>query len=153
MFLKIRLSRIISALLLVSFVFNLGYAFEGKGGRNAMPFLLIDYSPRSSACGQLGTAVANDIAMSRYNPAGYSLIPTNTASFSHVTWLDEINGNYVGLALPKLLDGISFGANLVFLNDRFPYVDSSYNEQGDIEYENTLVHLGASVPFSNTIFG
>lgn len=72
---------------------------QTKVGSTAAPFLNIAIGPRAVAMGGAFTATANDVYSLYWNPAGVSRMETNAASFSHISWIADINYNWAGTIL------------------------------------------------------
>ncbi len=89
-------------------------------GTASADFLNIGVGGRATGMGGAYTAAANDVSSSYWNPAGLSGIEASQIGFSHISWYQDINYEYIGAAK-------HFGEKLTL------GVSASYLDYGSIE--------------------
>ncbi|MEW6041085.1 MAG: PorV/PorQ family protein, partial [Elusimicrobiota bacterium] len=89
-------SKICFSLLFIFYTVSL-YAGEGTSTAN---FLKIGAGARSIAMGEAFTAVSDDVSAVYWNPAGLAQLKLLELSIMHNRWVEDINYQFVGYALP-----------------------------------------------------
>ena len=93
-----------------------GYAWlssEGAGTSTAQ-FLKLGAGGRSGGMGDVGVGVVEDASSVYWNPAGLLRIKDKSISFMHVSWLDDINYEWVGYG-KRLSEKTAIGFGVQYL--------------------------------------
>ncbi|MCK4427047.1 MAG: PorV/PorQ family protein [candidate division Zixibacteria bacterium] len=108
-----------------SLILMLGIAFllvpqltwaQAKVGTAGAQFLELGVSARAIGMGDAFLAISDDASAVYYNPAGLTQIAEREAMFTHVSYLADINYNFVGLAYPTTKFGGVWGVGFYMLN-------------------------------------
>jgi hypothetical protein len=108
-----------------SLILMLGIAFllvpqltwaQAKVGTAGAQFLELGVSARAIGMGDAFLAISDDASAVYYNPAGLTQIVEREAMFTHVSYLADINYNFVGLAYPTTKFGGVWGVGFYMLN-------------------------------------
>lgn len=99
--------------LLVTWVFS--FDVEAKSaGRTGVTFLKIPIGAKPTSMGEAFCAVADDISTIYWNPAGLALFENRELAFTHISWFEKINYEYLsclqplqelGIKIPGVLAG------------------------------------------------
>jgi hypothetical protein len=107
-------------------------------GRVVADFLNIGVGARAAGLGGAYTALASDPTAGYWNPAGLSSINRMQLSLSHFAWYQDLNYDFLGLALP-LSKNITIGINATYLNyGNIDGYDADDNPTGNIGATNDL---------------
>ncbi|MCX6828647.1 MAG: PorV/PorQ family protein [candidate division Zixibacteria bacterium] len=101
-------------------------------GRASADFLNIGISARSAALGGAFTSIADDASASYWNPGGLTALECAQISFSHFTWYQGLNFNFLGAAFP-VSDRLTLAVNTEYLSyGEIEGYDADDNPIGDI---------------------
>jgi len=84
-------------------------------GQTAADFLNIGVGARGAAMGGAFTSVSDDATSLYWNPAGLMQLNSSQVVFSHFSWYQDINYEYIAVAYPAL-DKWTFGAAASYLS-------------------------------------
>jgi len=114
---KKRLTKII----LIWLILMVASALLGKAtiasdnGQSAADFLSIGVGARSAALGGAFTAVTNDATAAYWNPGRLSSLTSAQVAFSHFSWYQDLNYEYLSVAVP-VHDKITLAASSSYLS-------------------------------------
>lgn len=74
--------------------------FAAGPGTSAANFLKLGIGARAIGMGESFTAIADDVNALYWNPAGLSLIKSQELTASHNVWFQDINYDFIGVAIP-----------------------------------------------------
>ena len=91
---------------------SIGWTDSGTTSAN---FLKLGIGPRAVAMGDAQVGLANDVYATYWNPAGLSQLRGQELGLVHTNYLQNINEQFVGYALPQGTLG-TFGLSLTYLS-------------------------------------
>lgn len=121
---------------------------------NAGAFLKIGIGAKAVGLGEAFTAVADDGTALFWNPAGLVNLPRREAHFSHVSWIADIDYEYVAYAQPlDYLGGISVGFHVGTLRtDMMETTEyQPYGTGREFTYSDLFVGAGAARRFTDKL--
>lgn len=89
---------------------------QAKVGTAGAQFLELGVSARAIGMGEAFLAISDDASAIYYNPAGLTQITEREATFTHVSYLANINYEFAGLAYPTAKFGGVWGMGFQMLN-------------------------------------
>lgn len=89
---------------------------QAKVGTAGAKFLALGVSARAIGMGDAFLAISDDASAVYYNPAGLTQIANREAMFTHVSYVADINYDFVGLAYPTTRFGGVWGVGFYMLN-------------------------------------
>jgi len=89
---------------------------QAKVGTAGVQFLELGVSARAIGMGDAFLAISDDASAVYYNPAGLTQMAEREVMFTHVSYLADINYDFVGLAYPTVRFGGVWGVGFYMLN-------------------------------------
>ncbi|MGH7496462.1 MAG: PorV/PorQ family protein [bacterium] len=71
-----------------------------EAGKSGLAFLKIGVGSRAAALGEAYTALADEPAAIYWNPAGLSSASGTQLAFTHLSWLENINHDFIAVSFP-----------------------------------------------------
>lgn len=90
-------------------------AAQTNGGTTAASFLQVGVGARGAGFGGAYTAVCNDATATYWNPAGLARMESSQISFSHFSWLQDINFEQAAVGW-QMNDNLTLGAGFTYVN-------------------------------------
>lgn len=126
-------------LALTAFCAPLGAAQENfSAGSQAAPWLKLPNNARTTALGEAGVALADDVNAASQNPAGLALLKGQQVSFMHHAYILDSSIEHVAYGV-QLMEGLGVAASLDYLN--FGKIDKY-----SVNASNQLVAAGSFNP-------
>ncbi|MEW6096555.1 MAG: PorV/PorQ family protein [bacterium] len=137
----------IIVLLSLSIILVFSFGVEAKSpGKTGATFLKIGVGAKPQALGGAFCAVADDTSAIYWNPAGLTLLENRELSFTHISWFEDINYEYLsyinplqelGIKIPGILAG-----SLAYLgiNDIKEYGNTKNTYLGTLKAHNLLLN-------------
>lgn len=123
-----------------------GMVWAGGSGTSNAEFLRIPAGAEPAAMGGGYSAIATDVNASFWNPAGLALIDHTELSFTHLSWFESLNYEYIAYA-QSTSDCEGFGAHLIYF--WVPDFNSTIDENGVIQddYAGKMSSLAMAVSY------
>jgi hypothetical protein len=127
-------------------------------GNQAAPWLKLSNNARTTAMGEAGVAIADDVNAASVNPAGLSQLEGQEVAFMHHAYVLDSAVEHLAYGL-KLMDSLGVSASLDYLNfgavDKYS-VDTTTNSlksAGSFNPSGYHLDLGAGYAFGNLSAG
>ena len=122
-------------------------AFDGAAG-TSMPSLLLPLDARAVGMGSAYVAVASGADSLNWNPAGMNQLAVPQAEAGHLSWVQEVNDEYLGMAFPIYGLG-AWGVALNYLYTQDNYYDYLGNKGGTFTDADLSAKIAMSLQLPN----
>jgi hypothetical protein len=117
-------------------------AFDGAAG-TAAPSLLLPVEARAVGMGSAYVAVASGVDSIQWNPAGMNQLAVPQAEAGHLSWVQDVNDEYLGAAFPIYGLG-AWGLAVSYLYTQDQYYDNLGNRGGTFTDADLSAKIGMS---------